>query len=1767
MPSNLEIINSKFQSHCWQLICDSPLQSFIICDFPSQIQNPKSIFKIFGLDDFAHFLSSISSATGANIYVITQQFSLLAKLFNPSHSITTPFYLFTRTNFSISMEIKFIELHNALPPSAWKKASNIHSLTDFQISLRGKKGPIPKQFDVFQLYISPSSESSELSAPIMNSPVTGIFHTTDFENITLISQNLASIAIPYSNTNDLQAQVEPLSHVCTLHFEAPSERNLASHLLEQVQQTISSSSHFLLCAITAGLHNLPQLCALSFIPKKKIDISTILPLFSKYEIPHISLSVGLIFSADLTVIEELILAAPHDNIVIPANFLSSILTLSFSHNCEALVASISPFTTPRFTNLQIVRLTPGCPSHSYFTPEFLTLLKSRFYSQGGAQLQTIKDSTGDILEVLAFTSNAKLHTNPPDLELPIPFEINNQKFLVTHLEPSFSIKPKAIFDYPYETCQEHFSRFENVADNLASRIPLIYPHPDKGGPISDSIISSIISGVLTSELIPLSYLTYSGSPSFHILISPFPSDWQVTITQLFTKNPQIIACPLHNLSLHSPDYIILDLPPRTEFTIPLFLPLSTEFSKCGWIAVRSFSNIKIILQVTSPIHSKCIFKFLTSLELPTANNSHIIVLDDPPTDSQPPPEQSSDLLQLNDEPLMDSPAEEELPPPSQPPPFHPPPHALSLIACYRFLSYLTWITDHDHPRQRLLEAVAGGLHLQNIQLIGPYLAAALDSYEENFFTSTLPLPMLQLIANDFHSSTANTLFSSTRDESSSLTLSSIIPLPNLPTITNLQEAQNAFANIFQYLPAHTTLQLNSTTLMFSSQQLLSTSLTHLLPALGSSFTISSNAKLRTSDFNRNIVLKLRAIYVEISRQTLSSSDSLYLFLEQHHPDSNTVTVYDPSAGTQIKQISSLTCFKPTVLIFKRGSQQSLICPHLLRRFAAASPSLPPAASLSPYCIISLFDGSGSFTDVIAKAVGKWPIAILAAEMDAGTRSVVSKVKGWSVEGSVWTYDKHNAHTFYAENVWSIIDQHCLLLRQLLSLLPPDCVIFFGAGSPCPDLTIIGRGNGVLGLTGNRSVHIHCVWAVLYFLSKSRFWKRVVFLVENAGSMKPHMKQYIHKLLGIPEQCAHYLNCAKWGSVSRARYFFTASSTVVTPLPAPSPFDEGWSPALIIEPDSPNHLKPRPLPPWLRPRLVTERGSVVQSPLAYHPKNLLYDISFFGKEPELQLRKFQESLAQNLPSLFPILPFKNFLPEFLWSDWDHLIAWGATFDSSMTPAIISAVSNLQDFYDNPFIYTPFRLPTLNEKATDSELSDLLSSTITEANPPIKTLHNIIGNFFKPSAVCAALGGTDNIKNYVYGDLKPSEWAPLAPPAVDLLFSELKRKVTTDTIEQPDLRPFMAERWYPKKSPNLERDDFWHTALHTPSSPVFTAPTPPPPMVPDAVSPNIILPYSQAILHTLSTHSILNQLAHGALVQTYPTSVLFTNPFPPFTTHANPFLLSPPLLLKLPFLIAYFKGWESFQSSNAAIVLREESGVVTHYAFGSLDNFYRLYLFIFDSLQESFQFSLLIQGIEPPVELLTILHGMHASWSLPEDILSYKYLLAQFPTLIVFTNDNVTQLSSLSLYPPWESSFYPISLTIPSLLPLLYSLFEPSEDAPMWGSCSLPTFSGSYPFQVHLQLWLFVHSSFLEHYGFPATPFIFINCTSSVETITEPDLFICAKDSPPTVELLLQTKCPHFFMHDHHTDQTAPHYGLVIATPASMYSDIMVSDLSPQFIPYP
>ena len=409
--------------------------------------------------------------------------------------------------------------------------------------------------------------------------------------------------------------------------------------------------------------------------------------------------------------------------------------------------------------------------------------------------------------------------------------------------------------------------------------------------------------------------------------------------------------------------------------------------------------------------------------------------------------------------------------------------------------------------------------------------------------------------------------------------------------------------------------------------------------------------------------------------------------------------------------------------------------------------------------------------------------------------VSSRVKGWPAQGSVWAFDKKGAHTFYAKDVWDLIQDYCFLLRQFLSLLPPDCVIFVGAGSPCQDLTSIGRGKGVLGLTGERSVHIHCVWAVLYFLSFTPFWVRTVILVENAGSMRSHMKSYILSLLGIPSSCCHYINCPRWGTVTRARYFFSSSDISPIPPHSPSPFLSGWFPMLRLSSASPPAFVPIPLPPWLRPRGYTPKGAVVQTPLAYHPKNLLYDSTYFGSWD-----RFCESCLSNLSRQYPEVPFKQFLPEYLWKEWDALLDWKADFDSQLTQAILHTVTKLQEFYSNPYIYMPCRLPTLDEKAHDSELTDLIETTKQEANPPVRTLHNIIGNFFKPSAVLAALGGTHSVRNFVSGSITPHQWAPSSPSKVNKDFISLRATVAQDIAPLAELHPHLVERWFPKIFPN-------------------------------------------------------------------------------------------------------------------------------------------------------------------------------------------------------------------------------------------------------------------------------------------------------------------------------------------------------------------------------
>ena len=406
------------------------------------------------------------------------------------------------------------------------------------------------------------------------------------------------------------------------------------------------------------------------------------------------------------------------------------------------------------------------------------------------------------------------------------------------------------------------------------------------------------------------------------------------------------------------------------------------------------------------------------------------------------------------------------------------------------------------------------------------LTAAIDTFSSNFFdiATSVVISLFTPLSLTLPQSLRLSMFPQSRTDTESQFLYHI-HLPSFPIVHDSDSLSETFKNIFIYMPEDTLFIWAQPTLLFSSPNMPHITLSLYLSLLGHTFTITDSAKRRTSQHARPVVLKLYALLIECNIVQENPPSTRHLLIEAFQPELSTVTVYDPELGQHILPLRDLQHLSVTGIIFKRSSQKQLICPQLLQRFTALALPKHISKDRSPFSIISLFDGSGSCTDVIAKALGAWPNAILAAENDAGTRSVVSKVKGWPIDGTLWTLDKNGAQTFYAQDVWSLIDHHCLLIRQFLSLLPEDSVIFLAAGSPCPDLTIIGRGQGLLGLAGDRSVLIHCVWAVVYYLSFTPFWRRLVILVENAGSMKDHMKQYIHQLLGVPLSCCHYINCS------------------------------------------------------------------------------------------------------------------------------------------------------------------------------------------------------------------------------------------------------------------------------------------------------------------------------------------------------------------------------------------------------------------------------------------------------------------------------------------------------------------------------------------------------------------------------------------------------------------------------------------------------------------
>ena len=268
----------------------------------------------------------------------------------------------------------------------------------------------------------------------------------------------------------------------------------------------------------------------------------------------------LIFKATPVELEKALLAALEYDIVISPSFISSAQKITFECIDDQLFVRLTQATQEHLVALQISRDTIGTTNDVFFTPEFLSFLKLRFFSQDSPQIQTVKNHEGNISNVLTFTSSTQLFDTLPQNSLPYTFQFDNLTFTLSHLEPLFTIRPKSLVPYPYETQQEHFQRFSSLT-----------PHPDKGGPSANNLILSITISSLPLSQPKITYLSPPSPSPFYIFLAPLPPDWTDSLIQFFpNQSLDFTELPLSELPISTPFVSLLN-PSLHPFLFLLFI--------------------------------------------------------------------------------------------------------------------------------------------------------------------------------------------------------------------------------------------------------------------------------------------------------------------------------------------------------------------------------------------------------------------------------------------------------------------------------------------------------------------------------------------------------------------------------------------------------------------------------------------------------------------------------------------------------------------------------------------------------------------------------------------------------------------------------------------------------------------------------------------------------------------------------------------------------------------------------------------------------------------------------------------------------------------------------------------------------------------------------------------------------------------------------------------------------------------------------------------
>ena len=397
----------------------------------------------------------------------------------------------------------------------------------------------------------------------------------------------------------------------------------------------------------------------------------------------------------------------------------------------------------------------------------------------------------------------------------------------------------------------------------------------------------------------------------------------------------------------------------------------------------------------------------------------------------------------------------------------------------------------------------------------------------------------------------------------------------------------------------------------------------------------------------------------------------------------------------------------------------------------------PMQPLHRYGLISLFDGCASVHDLITEAAGVPPTVFIAAENDPDIRQYVGAKNKWNTDGE-W-FRKGTSYYRYLTDVDQLVDNGGAVLKQALEIAP-DIPYIVIAGSPCQDLTTIGKHKGVLGLAGTRSIHFYTFHLTVHYLQQALSPHKVIYVLENAASMKAEYRQAIQLILGNSGRKPQMRERDSGGHTvaQRRRYFFTNSRYTSEPTADGIPWDPPWTSIEQLT-HNPKH---RMLPIVRLQGRDQGRGLYKHSHIALHPYSLLYHSDTLPS-------KYLTDNAESNQLLQPAF-WRRHLPKEIAEKYCGYLALElktarTKHEDSQLDQYTEELSHL---FQNPCMQLPVRPLHHEEALRATGIAQYVPSRqdLTPYRTP-QLCQSLAGNSFHPKLILATLGGEANIRNHI------------------------------------------------------------------------------------------------------------------------------------------------------------------------------------------------------------------------------------------------------------------------------------------------------------------------------------------------------------------------------------------------------------------------------------